>query len=119
MSIEEQFKKELKEAVEHMTGEKEFYLVRYWFGSIDKKCACPLGCLIAKDGSPIEGGKVIAQIKERYNELSDEWLGSFLVGYDGLHKGEKLEDLEVNKDAFAFGEEIYTQFKDKVKTYLE
>lgn len=94
----------IRQSIEH-AKKNGFTLVHQDWGSLDSKCACPMGCVIlqADDTNDILDDAPQASVQAaKLLHVSDTWVDSFTAGFDG----EDLHEATHVKNAFEMGQKL-------------
>ena len=103
----DQIRAEIVDSIKIAQTKLGFTLVSEDWGGQKFSCACALGCVLAARHLPIAPIDTdnFEELTRIFN-VDDNWLGSFMNGFDESPPEEK-----VNKEAFLLGKEIHDEFK--------
>ena len=101
--MNDQIKEKILASIE-TAKQKGYTLVSEEFGDESSKCACALGCVAVANGFQIsENLKDVAGVLQ----VSDQWINSFIYGFDGIGWASGAED----PDAWKMGQDIASETK--------
>lgn len=78
-------KQKILDSIKYVTEELKYTLVSDEWGLPAQKCACALGCVIAKDNEDNLGQTDVINYTKAKELLGveEDWLDSFIEGFDG------------------------------------
>jgi len=109
MKNKKNIKQSILDSIEFARQELKYVLVSDEWGSDSRKCACALGCVIAKDNPDnlFSDGDFCYQKIQTILGVDEDWVGSFTEGFDGngYSEGSKVPE------AWDLGREIAKETK--------
>jgi hypothetical protein len=105
-----ELKNRIVKAIELVTKEMNYELIKKDWGNEDAKCACALGCVLVATDQGISpdaenNGYTVGEVLN----VTEDWVDSFIAGFDGVESTMP----PVVSSAFQLGQEIATQFNPK------